>query len=234
MSSILLDFHNKLGDNLICNGIVREYAKKYDRVGIFCVPQYKESVSFMFRDLKNLRIEMVKNHRQKQYFLWLSKFRIGNGRYDEIKTIQNDPETGIIAERQLYALAGIPHEKKWSSFFVERDMQRELDFLVHVAGNEPYIFVHDDAIYGASLDPTKISSLYKIVRPHRSLTNNIFDYCTLLERAEEIHVVDSVFMFLVDNLPYQNPNQKLFVHRYARKNPSWNLPALKKSWTILV
>ncbi len=233
MSSILLDFHNKLGDNLICSGIVREYCKRYDRVGIFCIPQYHESVSFMFRDLENLQIEVVKDHRRKQYFRWFNSFRFGDRWYKEIKTIQNDSETGIIAERQLYAIAGIPHEKKWGSFFVERDIQRELDFLARVAGEESYIFLHEDSIYGSSIDRTRITNTLKIVRPDKRLTNNIFDYCTLLERAKEIHVVDSVFMFLVDNLPYSNPSQKLFVHRYARQNPPWNLPVLKKPWTIL-
>lgn len=233
MSNILLDFHNKLGDTLICNGIVREYCKKYERVGIFCIHQYFVSVSFMFRDLKNLQIEVVKNHRHKQYFLWLNRVRFGARRYDAVRIIQNDPETGIIAERQFYALAGIPHEKKWSSFFIPRDLAREMIFFEKVTGGKPYVFVHDDKIYGSSIDLEGIPSTYKIVRPAKTFTNNIFDYCTLLEHAEEIHVVDSVFMFLVDLLSYSNPSQKLFVHRYARKNPPWNLPVLKKQWVIL-
>lgn len=234
MSSILLDFHNKLGDNIICNGLVREYCKRYDRVGIFCIPQYVESVTFMFRDLRNIQIEVVKNHRCKQYFRWCNPFRFGEHHYDAIKTIQNDSETGIIPERQLYALAGVPHEKKWGSFFVDRELKRELEFFTRIAPKEPYIFVHDDSIYGSALDVSRITSKAKIIRPDKTFTKNIFDYCTLLERAEEIHVVDSVFVFLVDTLPYENLHQKLFVHRYARKNSPWNLPVLKKPWTIIL
>lgn len=232
MRSVLLNFHNKLGDNLMCNGLVREYCKQYDRVGIFCIPRYVESVSFMYRDLKNLQLEVVKNHRHKQYFCLLNAFRWGAHHYDEIKTLLDDPETGIIAERQFYALAGVPHQKKWDSFFVERDHAREHAFLERVAGAKPFIFVHDDANYGSFIDTQKIQNPHAIVRALPTLTNNIFDYCSLLERAEEIHVVDSVFMFLADVLP-ESPNQKLFVHRYARQNPPWNLPVLKKSWTIL-
>lgn len=233
MSSVLLDFHNKLGDNLICNGLVREYCKKYNRVGIFCIPQYRVSVPFMFRDLKNLRIEMVRDHHRKQYFLWRNMFRFGDRRYDEIKMLQNDTETGIIAERQFYALAGIPHQKKWDSFFVERDMVRERIFFERVISSQPYQFIHDDEMYGGSMQASRINQNLPIVRVEKNLTDNVFDYCMLLERAEEIHVVDSVFMFLVDLLPYVNPHQKLFVHRYARQNPPWNLPVLKKSWNIL-
>jgi hypothetical protein len=234
MASILLDFHNKLGDTLICNGIVREYAEQYDRVGVFCIPDYQVSQVFLFRDVKNIQFEMVKDQRRKLNFLWLHSLHLTSRHYDKVLTLQNDPETGIIAERQVYALAGLPHEKKWSSFYVERDLVREQDFLSRMAGSEPFIFVHDDAKkYTSAIDQKYLAGDRKVVRVDRKFTDNIFDYCTLLERAEEIHVVDSVFMFLADCLPYVNPHQKLFVHRYARPNPPWNLPVLKKNWTIL-
>ncbi len=232
MASVLLDFHNKLGDNVICNGLVREYCKHYSQVGIFCIPKYKKSVSFMFRDLPNLYIEVVKDHRRKQYFRFLHALWLTRRHYNEVKTIYNNTETGILAERQFYGLAGVPHEKKWSSFYVERDPVREREFFNRVVPSQPYIFIHNDAIYGAGIDPAKMPQMAQ-VRAEPKLTDNIFDYCGVIERADEIHVVDSVFMFLVDCLPYDNPTQKLFVHRYARQNPPWNLPVLKKKWTIL-
>ena len=233
MSSILLDHHNKLGDNIICNGLVREYCKRYDRVGIFCIPRYYISVSFMYRDLENLVLETSMNHRDKQISRFLNRFTLGEKHYDKIKILYDDTELGIPAERQFYALAGVPHEKKWSSFYVERNRAQELNFFDKVAPEAPYIFIHDDAVYGSRMQPQKLPSHLKAVRAQIDLTDNIFDYCTVLERAEEIHVVDSVFMFLVDCLPYQNPAQKLFVHRYARSNPPWRLPILKKDWAIL-
>ena len=212
---------------------MREYCKKYDRVGIFCIPRYFASVSFMYRDLENLKIEKSNNHRDKQFFRFYNKFKLGSARYDEIKILYDDTELGIPAERQFYALANVPHEKKWSSFYVQRDQTREQDFFARVTSKEPYIFIHDDAIYGSRMSPQRLPAHLLAVRAEKSLTDNIFDYCTVMERAEEIHVVDSVFMFLVDCLPYQNPKQKLFVHRYARSNPPWRLPILKKNWTIL-
>jgi hypothetical protein len=233
VGSILLDFHNKLGDNLVCNGLVREYCKRYARVGIFCIPRYVESVSFMFRDLHNLRLEVVSDHRHKQYFLWRHRLHLTARRYDEVKKIYNDPEVGILAERQFYGLAGVPHEKKWESFFVERDSAREQVFFDRVVLASRYQFVHDDDAYGRRMRRNTLNAALPTVEAHKSLTANIFDYCSVIERAEEIHVVDSVFMFLVDLLTYDNPKQKLFVHRYARANPPWYLPVLKKDWTIL-
>ena len=116
---------------------------------------------------------------------------------------------------------------------VERDLQREQSFFNRVVPAQPYIFMHDDSIYGSSIDPMKIPAALPVVRADPKLTDNIFDYCGVIEKAAQIHVVDSVFMFLVDCLPYANPGQKLFVHRYARANPPWNLPVLKKNWTML-
>lgn len=233
MSSILLDHHNKLGDNIIMNGLVREYCKKYDRVGIFCIPRYYTSVTFMYRDLHNLQIEMSKNHRDKQFFRFFNTFKFGHKHYDQIKLLYDDTELGIPAERQFYALAGVPHEKKWSNFYVERDHWREKDLFDRIVPHNPYIFIHDDAIYGSRMQAERLPPQIKQIRAEKDLTDNIFDYCAVIEHADEIHVVDSVFMFLVDCLQYENPNQKLFVHRYARSNPPWRLPVLKKNWTIL-
>jgi hypothetical protein len=187
----------------------------------------------MYRDLKNLHIELVKNHRQKQYFLLLHALRLRKRHYDTIKPIYSDQESGIMVERQLYALAGVDFEKKWSNFFVKRDLSREKEFFEKIVPPGPYAFIHDDAIYSGLINPAKIAPSLMKVRAERNLTDNIFDYCTVIERADEIHVVDSVFMFLVDCLVYSNPTQKLFVHRYARSNAPWNLPLLKKPWTIL-
>ena len=53
------------------------------------------------------------------------------------------------------------------------------------------------------------------------------------EGGGEVRVVVWVFMFLAVLLAYDAPAQKLVVHRYARQNPPWNLPVLKKHWTIL-
>jgi hypothetical protein len=233
VSSILLDHHNKLGDNIIMNGLVREYAKTYDTVGIFCIPRYHTSVSFMYRDLTNLKIVMSKNQRDKDNYRLRYRFLPWTRRFDEIKVLYNDPEAGIPAERQFYGLAGVPHTKKWGSFYVERDLAREKSLFDKIVPSEPYIFIHDDNIYGGLMDDSRINPALPHVSVEKNLTDNIFDYCSVIERAAEIHVVDSVFMFLVDCLPYENSAQKLFVHRYARSNPPWRLPILKKNWTIL-
>lgn len=228
-SSVFLDHHSRLGDQLIMNGAIREYCKRYDQVGIFSIPKYHSTVSYMFRDLKNLQIVLAPTNNSRRFFALKNFFE---RRYDRIVNARDeDLETGILPELQFYKMAGVEHEKKWASFFVEREPVREKKLYDELTHGEPYIFVHDDARF--PMDPSRISSSALHVHPEESLTDIIFDYCSLIEHAEEIHVIDSSFMFLVDQLAYANPTQKLFVHRYARTNPAFNLPILRKPWKIL-
>lgn len=234
MSSVLLLHHQGLGDHFMCHGIVREYAKKYDRVGIFSKPNNLTSVRFMFRDLPNIEIYSGMDEDARRH-IFLNKFKLGKSRYQKVVIIgfENlNRESGEQLEKQFYRLAGVPFEKKWDSFYIDRDQSREQELYKKIIEQEPYIFVHDDSRY--PIDNAKLPQQYLVVRPQKGLTDNIIDYCSVIEKAKEIHAIDSSFMFLIDCLQYQNPEQKLFVHRYARPdNAPWQLPILKKNWTIL-
>lgn len=230
--SILLDFHRGLGDEILCNGLVREYCKIYKTVGILCLERNYPSVSFMYRDLANLRIHVINSHTQGDWFRRLNTFRFGHNRYDDVRFIGNyDQESGIRNERQVYARFGVPIVKKWDSFFVERDKKREESLFIKADLPSSYIFIHDYAPY--TIDPEHISSKFPIFRPDKNLTDNIFDYCTIIERATELHVIDSSFMNLIECLPYTNPAQRLYIHRYARNTEGCNTPVLKKPWITL-
>lgn len=231
-SRVLLDFHHGMGDELICNGLVREYCKRYETVGIFCLARNYPSVSFMYRDLTNLRIHVIRSHAERHRFRFLNAFRLRRDRYDEVRAVDEyDEESGIRFERQVYKKLGVPLEKKWGSFFVEKDRAREEAFSKKTGLLGPYQFVHDDSRF--PLDRARISQTLPIFEPIIDLTNNIFDYCTLIEKAAEIHVVDSSFINLVDLLPYVNNAQLLYKHAYARPLPAWQSPLLKKPWIIL-
>lgn len=234
MSSILLDFHHGMGDEIICNGLVREYCKKYETVGILCLKRNEPSVSFMYRDLTNLRIHVIRSHTQGDRFRLLNPFRFGSNHYDSVQFIGDyDQESGIRNERQVYARFGVPIEKKWKSFFVARDKEREDALFIQAALPHSYIFIHDYAPY--VIDTTRISSSLPVFHPDKNLTDNvfIFDYCTVIERATEIHVIDSSFMNLIECLPYSNPDQRLYLHRYARVTEGCNTPVLKKPWAMI-
>jgi hypothetical protein len=231
MASVILYHHLWLGDQLICNGMTREYAKRYDKVLAFSYPHYMETVSFMYRDLPNVAIEPG-DDTDAIMRIFKNKF---THEYDEAKIIATpylDPYRDMndirTCEEDFYRLAGMDPEKKWSGFHVERDRAREEALFRKFAPEGDYAFIHDDARF--KIDRKKVG-LSNVVVPEKGLTNNVFDYCLLIERAKEVHAIDSSFMYIADLLP--DYGQKFFVHRYARPNSIWRLPALKKPWTIV-
>ncbi|OHA58417.1 MAG: hypothetical protein A2571_01395 [Candidatus Vogelbacteria bacterium RIFOXYD1_FULL_44_32] len=235
MSKIILLLPFGLGDHIYCNAIVRHYCQKYEKVATFCLPQNYPTVAFMFRDLQNLVIIAGDKSFAKRFIATHSGDN-GDREYDEAKIIgfENfNRQSGELFQHQLYRLAGVDFDLLEKNFLVERDRGREEVLFAKIAPSGSYIFLHEDRSRNYTIKRQKINLKYKVVEPDPTLTDNIFDYCTLLERAKEIHVIDSSFMFLVDCLPYQNSQQKLYVHRYARPNEDWKLPVLKKDWQII-
>jgi len=236
MSSVLVYLHLGLGDHLMCHGIIREYAKKYSRVALFALPHNYESVAFMFRDLPNVEIIKADDAGARK-FIEENKTKAAGERFDEVKIIGFeflDRASGIPVEKQFYKIAGVPFEKKWDSFYVERDLAKEQALFDKIAPKSDYIFLHEDASRGYGVNRKRVRSDLPIIVADPKVAPNMFDYCTIIERAKEIHVFDSSFMFLVDCLQYSAPDQKLFIHRYARSNPTWKLPIMKKDWHILL
>ncbi len=232
---VILLHHFGLGDHFMVHGIVREYCKRYKKVAIFSLPHNYASVSFMFRDLDNLTI-IRGDEAFAREFIRQNETASGPEKYDEVKILGFEylRRSGTPLEQQFYDLAGVDLAKKWDNFYVERDYAREQDLFEKIAPQEDYVFLHEDTSRRFTINREKIPKHFAVYTADPTLTNNAFDYCTLIERAKEIHVIDSSFMFLIDCLAYNAPGQKLFVHRYARPNPSWKLPILKKPWHIIV
>src|SRR5687767_9503298 len=61
VKTIVIRSHLGLGDALIINAIVRDRAATYDKVILPTKGRNQPSVSFMFRDLDNVKIEAVAN-----------------------------------------------------------------------------------------------------------------------------------------------------------------------------
>jgi hypothetical protein len=214
----------------MCHGIVREYCRKYDRVGLFADPRTYDSVAFMYHDIANLSVIRCDHLAAPRYLTEHAR------EYTEVKKIGYEllsKTSGIPLERQLYALAAVPFEKKWDNFHVERDRAREQSFVEKVAPKGAYAFLHEDPSRDYIIKRHLMNNALPVVEASATATATIFDYCGIIERAQEIHVIDSSFMFLVDCLSYDNPAQKLYVHRYARPNAEWTLPVLKKNWVII-
>lgn len=166
-----------LGDHIICNGIVREYAK-LGEVGIFCKERNRESVEFMYRDID---VEIIDSEVKGNF----------GPDYLDLTCIGKAPDGFHGAFNDVfYSMAGLDKSKRRELFYVERDADLEdRIFDSYLVKPHEYAFVHDDTGIGIAIDG---------VRPRIGLTNNIFGYCKLIEMAKEVHCISSSFLWLTD------------------------------------
>ena len=53
------------------------------------------------------------------------------------------------------------------------------------------------------------------MRPDHNLSETIFEYCSIIEQATELHLIDSSFALLADRLDLSGVETKA-IHRYVR------------------
>jgi len=218
MSSFCIYHHLGLGDHFICNGLVRELIKDKEEPYLFVKHHNLETVSQMYEDT-NLQFASVKEDNDVLNYCrkGVSGMQVGFG-----DLTQHDA-----FDKQFYRLAGVPFEKRWTSFKINRHKKKENSLIYGLNLPEKFALVHEDESRGYVIDRNKINLPIVKIRPIQGFT--MIDWLGVAELAEEIHVIDSSFMFLLDSV---ETNVPLYIHRYSRQNPDWQLPTLKKNWII--
>lgn len=224
--------HLGLGDHIICNGLYREITDVNEEYTLFVKNHNIETVSFMIRDLSNIKIYGVDNDPDVlQYFISNQISR------DSIIYIGfcNIPLNGAEDfDDTFYVQHNIPFEKRWSSFKCDRNIESEkvLFDKFGVKENE-YIFIHDDKSRGYEIDESFIiNKNLPIVRPVIGLTKNSFDYCYLMENSIESHFIDSSFRLIFDSLQLRNSNIFFHVNLKNGVNRGY-MPHSKLNFTII-
>jgi len=230
MNSVYIYHHLGLGDHIIANGMVRTIAKKYDKVYLFCKPHNFPNVSFMYRDLPNLKI-IAMNDFEIQAFMTISP----NNNYiiaghAPFWKIYSSPNNTLQLDEIFYQLAGVPIENKWKEFFVKRDIQREKEVFKQLGlrEGEKYIFVHDDP----QRKITRINSpVSKIIKPSNK-EFSLFDFLYTIENAQEIHCINSSFFCLIDCIGIKKDT--MILYEYVRKDiDKFSRSIMGSPWKIL-
>ena len=223
--------HIGLGDLIICNGLIRACCKKFDKITTFCKPWDATSVKFMFRDVSNLEIlELDDPGARKVVESQPLEQQVILGLHGPNPIRPKSFETGSTFDELFYQQVGLDFNKRWSEFYVERDVKKEKEFFNTLNLTEgEYIFVHDDHSRGFRISDDRIvNKNLKVFRPSKELTDNVFDYCYLIENAKEIHCMDSTFKHITDSL---NPSaEKLFYHIAIRGVTPYNITKSRLNW----
>lgn len=214
--------HMGLGDHLVCNGMIRHLAKTANIV-TYVKNQYVASVNHMFRDLgPSVTIVPVDDDRDAWNKFVREPLSIRTGHF-------TGPNWEVVKPwcDAFYVNADLSPKLLRDEFFILRSRDSEEAFynkaVAHL-GTDRYIVVHDDP---TRYQPIVVKSDLPIVRIGRGLfpveSDMIFDYCTLIERAEEYHGFDSSFAWIVELFKLR-PKSKTFMHRYVRPwcTPGYN------------
>lgn len=189
--------HLGLGDHIILNGLVRTLIEDGTTYYLFCKSHNEQSVKFMYRDLPNLKLIVADTDHEVDHFLRKihsnNIIKIG---FEYFNLYSKDE----YFDRTFYSQFDLPIQTRWEKFKVDRDLDTELRLFESLGvekGN--YIFLQDDLSRGFVINPDFIrDKSLPIIKPHR--TNTIFDWCTVIENAAEIHCICSSFKQLADNL----------------------------------
>lgn len=211
-----------LGDHIICNAIVRNYAQQNDKIYLFVKPHNFENVKFMYRDLNNINYLIGDDNYAENYIKnnnIINLLKIGFEKLD--RTIKFD--------ESFYKSIGMNFEKKWTDFYIDRDYKREKDLFnnINLKENE-YIFINDDPQRGFNINRNIINKNSSIITS--DIPYPLFDLCYLIENALEIHLMESSIKCLSDHLDIKT--DKLFYHSYVRNYPVNIQVTSKRKWHI--
>ena len=106
-----------------------------------------------------------------------------------------------------------------------------------IDNNQPYAFVHDDKDRNLIIDERNISPNLKIIRNDNK--ELIFNFSLILERAKEIHIMESSFRQIIEVLNTDNIKLYLYKSRggehsvelFNRKKKKWI--GTSKKWNIV-
>ena len=233
MKILCIHHHMGLGDHFDCNGMVRYILQnsEVDQIHVFSKHQYFTMIEHMYRDEPNIVVVKIdgntSEYPQVEEYVKSGKcshfLRIGH----EFYPFEEEPEYGKNCWEFFYEQVKIPYEVRTQMFYVERDSEEETRVLNKLnPDNKRFIFVHDDESRG-----------FKVNREHflnpdlfvieNDITENALHFFLILEKAEEIHCMESSFKSLID---LYAQTDHIFYHDF-RNQPLGNYTT--KKWNVI-
>ncbi len=237
MKDVYIHHHLGLGDHITCNALVRNIAKDYDKIYLFykSLPHHLPNLKYMYRDMGD-KIDFIGGMDWHDEFV--DFYRITHPGINYIRIgFEYLSKSSLNFDEAFYEQAGIPFQKKFDDFYIQRDEEKENQLFNELnPTGEPYVFIHQDLSRGIKMNTDYIQNKeLKIVQPRDKFSSEnipieddlLFFYMKLIENAEEVHLMESSFKCLTDGFIKQKEN--MFFHRYMRKGtqaigrPYWKI-----------
>lgn len=209
----LIYHHLGLGDHIICNGLVRRIIKNNPQTKIELAVKKKNlnNVSRMFIDC-DISFAVVDNNYINGNLGW----SFGGDR-------------SVNFDEAFYKQANVDFLHRWQSFYISRDYNKENTVCEYLNLPAKFALVHNTASAG-KVDIDLKTKLPVVSMSRTPVESTMFDWMGVIERATEIHCINSSFVHLVDSML---PKAKLFYyddrsHLPFSKKLNWNITKVKK------
>jgi len=198
-NSVFIHHHLGLGDHIVCNGMVRFISKTLKDKKLYVVVKQRnaESVFDMYRDNPQIEPYPVIDD---------DGFYKTNLEWDRLKLIRAGFEKcrRIDWAVSLYDSVNIPFLERWDSFYYKRDNVKEQSVIDALDLPSEFVLVHN--VSSVEKFELKFTTNLPIVfvRPIKSCS--MFAWLGVVEKAKEVHCIDSSFAHLVESFKRINNN----------------------------
>jgi len=225
-NEVYIFHHLGMGDHIICNGLVRCIKEKYDILNVFCHPYHYGSVEFMYRDDVNINVIPVGVVSEIENYIIKNNL---NEKTIRVTASPTSPHSKFSWDELFYTQHGIDPNERWKKFKVLRDYEREKKLYNQLnPNNEKFVLIHSAGSDNVDrIDYSKINDEYKKIFV-KKYSENIFDFLYLIEKAEEVHCVESSFHLLVDLVDL---NDNIFFHTLQKSRGYSH--KLRNKWKIV-
>ncbi len=244
--------HFGLGDFLSCKGLLKYLLekKKLDvrELNLFVPENHYENIKLLYEDSKNINLIKTKNEKSAiKYFKSKKKINdnlklieIGhNNFYKTIKSkIKKDEFT---TDMVFYKQFNVPYKFRFEYGNWKRNLKEEERVFNKLnPQKKKFIFVHDDPLRNLIINKKDLDlSNNNILVIKNDVSESIFNLGLVLERAEQIHVMESSIRHLIECLNIDD--NKLFLHSFRKnlsKGPFYDFNTGKivgsqKKWNII-
>ena len=231
--TLCIHHHLGLGDHFDMNGMVRQFLNTpfdYSDIIVFSKSNYYSMVEYMYRD--DDRIHVIEIDKDKDEDTQVRNYleehkptkflRIGFENYPFLQENQYDKNCWEFFYEQI----SFDKKIRTDSFYCQRHLEEEKRVFDKLnPEGKPFVFLHDDPERGFEIDRTKIDTDLLVIENDTS--ENIFYFLMLLEKAEEIHCMESSFKSLID---LYAGTDKIYYHDF-RNQPLGNYT--NKKWEVI-
>ena len=245
MNKIYIYHHLGLGDHISCNALVREIIKKNRKniYYLFCKKNLYESIKFMYRDIKSLKLITIESDNGIEKYLSKLKnkdkiLKIGLENHEKIYKKISSGGNLVTYDMVFYKQMNVSYKKRFTHCYWKRNIKEENRVYKKLIKNpkKKYIFVHDDPSMNYNINKSFFNKDYVIIKNDNK--EIIFNMAKVIENATELHLMESSIRNMAESLNLKAKFLFLYIWRRKKMAPRYDYKRKKlvgtvKNWEVI-